>query len=96
MAGEGIRIPILHPRDVHHRKSVTGGLLLQVSQTGVADTERAVAKDLQKRAMVNGYGEVVTAQDKVTCLVKGISYGQFFPLDRGVAGLCWVSESTGW
>ena len=94
MAGEGIWGPILHPRDVYHRESVSEGLLLQVSQTGVADIKRAVTKDLQKGAMVDGNGEVMTAQDKVTCLVKGISYGQCFPLDRGVAGLCRVSEST--
>ena len=48
VAGEGIRSPILHPRDVHHRKSIAEGLLPQVSQTDVADIERAVAKDLQK------------------------------------------------
>ncbi len=61
MAGEGIRGPILHPRDVHHRKSITEGLLLQVSQTDVADIERAVTKDLQEGAVVNSDGEVVAA-----------------------------------
>lgn len=44
--------------------------------------------------MIDGDGEVVTAQDKVACLVKGVHYSKCFPFDRGVAGLRWVGESA--
>ena len=39
MSGEGVGGPILHSRDVHHGKSVTECLLLEVPVAGVADVQ---------------------------------------------------------
>ena len=39
VSGKGVGGPILHSRDVHHGKSVTECLLLEVPEAGVTDVQ---------------------------------------------------------
>ena len=80
---------------MHHSETVSKGLFFKVVESGITNLiQRSISKNLQEGLVINCNYKIVTSQNKISCLVKGICHRQSLPLNWCISRFRRVGKST--